>query len=121
MKKHTPGTWKWFRRSDGQVYLAAPHSGHLTVMDFVRKGFNSAQPRFATWKNSQREQMGGIMVPADSLVVDIHPDAMLIQAAPTLIEACRKAIKDLRETGSVSSLTEYHLHNAVYGATGEIP
>ncbi len=38
MKTHTPGPWQWFARPNGDIYLATPHSGHLIVMDFIRKG-----------------------------------------------------------------------------------
>lgn len=107
MSAWTPGPWAWFGdAATGRLYLATEHSGRRVVMDFVRWGTRSAQPRF----RSQR----GIMVPANELVtfdvggrgvvgVDAarndesvyrltidginHPDARLICGAPDLYQA----------------------------------
>lgn len=98
MKRHTPGPWDWFVRRTGEVYLATPRMGHLIVMDFVRFGMQSAQPRFAVWKGDERENMGGIMVPAVQLPgagmsISDHPDARLMKAAPALLEACELVLR----------------------------
>ena len=54
-----PGPWGWFGYPD-DLKLATAHSGRRYVMDFVRKGFSGAQPRF---------QPGGRgMVPASELL-----------------------------------------------------
>ena len=61
------------------------------MMDFVRKGMNNAQPRFAVWEGEEREHLGGLMQTADkmgSTEID-HPDARLIAAAPKLLEALK--------------------------------
>lgn len=90
--KHTPGPWGWFNYGDGRIYLATPDRGRLIVMDFVRFGMQHAQPRFATWKGDERENMGGIMTPANSLDVAHHPDARLIAAAPELLAVCKRLL-----------------------------
>lgn len=90
-KIHTPGPWEWFETNRGP-YLATPHSGHLLVMDFVRNGTHGAQPRFATWDGESRGRMGGIMRNASDLELATHPDALLMKAAPDLLEACESAL-----------------------------
>ena len=54
-----PGPWGWFGYPD-DLKLATTHSGRRYVMDFVRKGFSRAQPRF--------QPDGRGMVPADRLL-----------------------------------------------------
>jgi hypothetical protein len=96
-KYHTPGPWQWRRFAKGEraPFLEAPHSGLLLVMDFIRRGMNGAQPRFATWDGKERGRMGGIMVPADKLNLAEHPDAKLIAAAPDLLAACVAALTEI--------------------------
>lgn len=113
---HTPGPWNWYVRSDGQVYLATPNRGHLIVMDFVRKGMNAAQPRFAVWDGDERANMGGIMVAADKMNVSEHPDALLLKAAPDLLAACEQALEDYQGCESPTYLIE-----AIAKAKGQTP
>jgi len=103
--KPTPGPWQWMGSDLGGLYLATTHSGRIYVMGFKRRGMNGAEPMF---------QVGGRMVPASELVAfdvgdgtargfvegkadpsvyryDVafidHPNARLIAAAPSLLDA----------------------------------
>ena len=111
MAKHTPGPWGLYQRMDGAVYLATPNRGHLIVMDFVRRGMNSAQARFARWEGDERGNMGGIMVPTDKMEVLEHPDAKLIAAAPDLLHVCKYLLAAIKEpflqSGSPEDPPEY--------------
>lgn len=83
----TKGPWYW-RKMGNHLSLVAAHSGTLIVMDFVRKGMNGAEPRFAI----RRDSMGGLMVNSSQLceMLDIdHPDARLISLAPEMLDAIR--------------------------------
>lgn len=81
-QKHTAGPWGW-RQMGQHLALVARHSGTLIVMDFVRKGMSSAQPRFAR----RTDNMGGLLVKADEWGdLNDHPDAQLMAAAPTLLD-----------------------------------
>jgi hypothetical protein len=84
---HTPGPWMWDVRPKSKTFrLITPHSGQLIVMDFVRWGMQSAQPRFSD-RNGERR--GGIMEDGSTLDLSKNPDARLIAAAPDLLEACQ--------------------------------
>lgn len=83
----TPGPWAWMQSGRGSVDLATPHSGRLIVMDFVRKGMQSAEPRFAIVDGQQfRGRKGGILYTATEIMqrndgLLAHPDAEFIAAA----------------------------------------
>ncbi|NVJ13161.1 hypothetical protein [Myxococcus sp. AM010] len=88
----TPGPWAWFgylsrpgaSKNLNRLHLATVNRGRRYVMDFVRMGMRSAQPRF--------QPPGGFMVPASDLAEyeveyrdDIkgiaHPDARFLAAS----------------------------------------
>lgn len=116
MSKHTPGPWAWFGSPKSGFYLATTHSGRRYVMEFVRMGFNSAQPRFqikgegmidgkdlcvfevarnVVGIESARKPGSGVY--RHDIVGFDHADARLIAAAPELLAALdegRRAIGD---------------------------
>lgn len=100
--RHTPGPWLWMFRDNPNksVDLIHPHKGWLVVMDFVRLGMHSAQPRFAVWEGDERGNSGGVMVKAKELDLATHPDAVLLARAPELYEVGREMLAELeREYG----------------------
>ena len=95
-KKHTPEPWDWYAYPDGALHLGTPHSGHLIVMDFVRRGMQGALPRFAEWNGDERGRFGGIMRSATAEMMAAHPDARLIKYAPEMLKNLRAAMQALR-------------------------
>lgn len=101
--KATRGPWRWFGNTKSKdIYLAATHSGRVSVMQFERYGRSGAQPVFRV-----RTYDGGIMMPAQNLVVleavhraDIseirHPDATAIASAPEDVRVLLEEIDRLR-------------------------
>ena len=104
MSKCTKGEWQWIKMGDNLV-LAATHHGTLIVMDFVRKGMNSAQPRFAIREGNK----GGLLKKTDEIDVANHPDARLIAAAPDLLEACEAWMKVESEMADKNSCPDLAL------------
>jgi hypothetical protein len=97
----TPAPWYWtVNPATKHVLLFSQTGMSPTVMDFVRYGMQSAQPRF-------RDARHDLMVPASEMSVVIpgrehhadwcrfidHPDARLIQASPKL----KAMLEKLRE------------------------
>lgn len=106
--KHTPGPWNWVLYHDaGGVRawrLVSPHKGRLIVMDFVRLGMQSAQPRFS---DRNRKLEAGLMHPASEFEdLNDNPDARLIAAASDQLEACQKALTVLMGWGHTPEIAE---------------
>lgn len=121
--KHTPGPWKWMKRGNGEVLLATPDRGTLVVMDFVRRGMQSGQPRFASWAGQDRDRLGGVMKKADDICyLEDYPDARLIAAAPDLLAALVDLLKLIETDELVPESVSYmkEAREAVAKATGEI-
>lgn len=107
MSGHTAGPWEWRKFGHGAWALVTVGRGCIIVMDFVRQGMNSAQPRFGRRSESDK---GGIMVPADKLEdLDRHPDACLLKAAPDLLAACKAArnLYDHLSLGPLEAAAKY--------------
>jgi hypothetical protein len=84
----TPGPWRWSMNTRSRdVRLDAEHSGRLIVMDFVRWGMQSAQPRFRTQPHDLMTEYSDCMP---------HPDAALIAHAPTDIADLVAEVERLR-------------------------
>lgn len=92
----TGDEWDWFDMGNGPI-LATRRHGRLIVMDFVRKGMQSAQPRFAT----RERYTGGIMYDADNIDIDAHPDCQFIaharQDLPDCIAEIERLTKELEK------------------------
>lgn len=120
----TKGPWLWRvgLRPDCEAYLMG--GGGNLVMDFVRRGMQRAIARF---------NVGGIMHRADEIAVPLkgqehnaawnstltHPDAVLIQEAPTIIDQLLKENARLRQesAGAIASAYNegFHAHRCVGG------
>jgi hypothetical protein len=94
----TPGPWRWEVNPTGyDARLIAERPRHLIVMDFVRWGMARAAPRFRTADCllSRVEEFSEV-VPGREHHARwyrqlVHPDALLIAAAPDLLAACHAA------------------------------
>lgn len=100
MSEHTPGPWRWeVNPKHKQVELCGGKPRFdTTVMEFVRWGMNSAQPRFnasildtphCVMKNAIEFALAapGREHHTDWFRLIDHPDANLIAAAPDLLAA----------------------------------
>jgi hypothetical protein len=82
----------------------------------IRKGMQGAQPRFS---NRGDAPLGGIMIEADKLDLEHHPDAMLITQAPNLLAACVASYHMLLEMG-VKEIELESLKNTILNAGGTL-
>ena len=88
----TEGEWGWFDMGRGPI-LASRRRGRLIIMDFVRKGMNSAQPRFAKRTSSDR---CGILYKAEDIDLELHPDSDFIAHARQDLPDCIAEIERLQ-------------------------
>lgn len=96
---HTPGPWRWKINHKSKVVQLCGGKPRfdMIVMDFVRWGFSGATPRFNIERRPGLHLMhkaGELSVPdfnrlhhASWFQVLNHPDAVLIQSAPDLLQS----------------------------------
>ena len=129
---HTPGPWRWEMNQsakDVQLVGGVPKFD-LTVMDFVRWGMGSAAPRFRDTALDGMNLMDRVCDKPEWLQdfpgrshharwcrAVIHPDAVLIAAAPELLSWLRWSMKYLPD--DVKQSGQYEMAQAVIAkATG---
>ena len=121
--KHTKGPWRWeLSERQKRLQLCGGEPVYdLTVMDFVRWGMGGAIPRFRDDVNKMN-----IMRPAREHAQPVagrehhanwfqfinHPDALLIAAAPDLLEALLKT-KEYLETELPEQFIPILLYNEI--------
>lgn len=126
----TQGPWRWFGNTKTyDVYLATVNRGRVFVMDFVRWGMSGAQPRFQVRINDAPDKPSGIMRSVGDLgskesplgprfeashrrqFTGIgHPDAVLIEQAPTIISELLARVDQL-EIGVRCAATALRMYN----------
>lgn len=102
VRQHTPGPWDWYISDRGEAMLATPDRGRLYVMQAVRCGMQGGTVRFSEWGEGSRGRRGSVMLDAKEHLrngVLMHPDALLIAAAPDLFAALQRALNVLDATG----------------------
>lgn len=129
--KHTPGPWRWeVSEKTKQVQLCGGERLYDDiVLDAKRWGMQGGQIRLSSRHNTNLNNMYGvseyaICAPgrehhADWFKVIDHPDALLIQAAPLLLEAAIAALDDLKVEGVEHGTVAKMLKNAIDQATGK--
>lgn len=119
VRQHTPGPWDWYMSGRGEAMLATPDRGRLYVMQPVRCGMQGGTVRFSEWGEGPRGRRGGVMRDAKEHLrngVLMHPDALLIAAAPDLLAALQRALNVLDATGAQDDANA--ARNAIAKAVG---
>jgi hypothetical protein len=96
---------------NGEAMLATPDRGRLYVMQAVRCGMQGGTLRFADWGGGERGRRGGVMRQAAEHCRDgvlMHPDALLIAAAPDLLDALERLLEsgDVRDAADAGALKQ---------------
>lgn len=135
MSKHTPGPWRWeFNKSAKSVYLVGGKPRFdKTVMQFARWGMGSAVPLFNSQITGDQynimerlcdmpawtKPFQGLEHHAGWRMDVTHPDAVLMAAAPDLLEALKSTLLDLK---AVDAAGQYglELQPAIYQANQAI-
>lgn len=86
MGKPTPGPWEWESNGDGVFktwkLVSLANYDHYSVMEFTPLGQLDAQPVLS---DRNGENHPGTMFPAHGIDLRLHPDTMLMAAAPELL------------------------------------
>ena len=132
MDKHTPGPWRWeVNQKHKSIHLVGGRPQFdLTLMDFERWGMGGATVRFRDTSHNGMQIMhklherqdwiapfAGREHHANWCAEVIHPDARLIAAAPELLEALLRVLRDVASDGRDG--WEDQARAAVAKATGE--